>query len=164
MRPAFQSPSACGTPDRCRTSCRLHNACPETSHGPTGPLDPRTRLATRATRGLPRVRGNGHNSSGALYLACATGNDLPAASREPYTVRMIPHEQWIASDPNAPRKTSNSLSGERPWQPAQKPSSLHWKTVSLSSQRCRDVGKCSIFRVFVPRSEEHTSELQSQRY
>src|SRR5437867_10100721 len=41
MHPAFQSPSACGTPDRFRTSCRFHNTCPGTSHGPTGPLDPR---------------------------------------------------------------------------------------------------------------------------
>src|SRR5215510_6640255 len=115
MHPAFQSPSVCGTPDRCGTSCRLHNACPETSHGPTGTLDPRTRLATRATGGLPRVSGHGHNGSGALCRAFATRNDLPAASREPYTVRMIPHEPWIASDTNAPRKTSNSLEGERLW-------------------------------------------------
>jgi L-aminopeptidase/D-esterase-like protein len=71
-------------------------------------LDPRTRLATRATGGLPRVSGHGHNRSGALCLAFATGNDLPAASRKPDTVRMIPHEQWISCDTNAPRKTSNS--------------------------------------------------------
>src|SRR4030095_8473007 len=52
-----------------------------------------------------------------LYVSRARlRNDLPAASREPDTVRIIPHEPWIASDTNAPRKTSNRLSGERPWQ------------------------------------------------
>src|SRR4029453_6150968 len=67
------------------------------------------RLAKRATVDLPRVSGNGHNGSGDICLAFAPGNDLPAASREPYTLRMIPHEPWIASDTNAHRKTTNSL-------------------------------------------------------
>jgi hypothetical protein len=108
------------------------------------------RLAKRATVDLPRVSGHGHNGSGDLCLAFATGHDLPAESRAPYTVRMIPHEPWIAGDNNAHRKTTNSLYGERPWQPAKKPSSVHLKTVYLRSQRCRAVGKCSIFRAFVP--------------
>src|SRR5262245_42777052 len=88
--------------------------------------------------------------SASRCLTFATGNDLPAASSELSNLRMIPHEQWMSSDTNAPSKTSNSLSGERPWQPAKKQSYLHLKTVYLRSQRCRDVGKCSIFRAFVP--------------
>jgi len=67
------------------------------------------RLAKRATVDLPRVSGNGHNGNGDLCLAFATGHDLPAESREPYTLRMIPHEQWISSYNNAHRKTTNSL-------------------------------------------------------
>ena len=43
MRPAFQSPSVCGTPDRFRTSCRLHNACSATSY-----------CLPRAPRSLPK--------------------------------------------------------------------------------------------------------------
>jgi D-aminopeptidase len=51
------------------------------------------RLAQRATTGLARVGGYGHNSSGDIFLAFATGNHLPAGSADPYNLRMLPHEQ-----------------------------------------------------------------------
>lgn len=51
------------------------------------------RLAQRATAGLARTGGMGHNSSGDIFLALATGNQLPAAQPEPYALRMLPHEQ-----------------------------------------------------------------------
>ncbi len=38
------------------------------------------RLAQRATIGLARVGGNGYNSSGDIFLAFATGNDVPVMS------------------------------------------------------------------------------------
>jgi D-aminopeptidase len=49
------------------------------------------RLARRATVGLARVGGNGHDSSGDLFLAFATGNHLPRgqAVRD---VRSLDHE------------------------------------------------------------------------
>jgi D-aminopeptidase len=49
------------------------------------------RLARRATVGLARVGGVGHNGSGDVFLAFATGNALDAAAREPSTVRMLPN-------------------------------------------------------------------------
>jgi D-aminopeptidase len=52
-----------------------------------------TRLAQRATVGLARVGGVGHNGSGDLFLAFATGNDVPQGVTEPYSLRMIPHPQ-----------------------------------------------------------------------
>lgn len=51
------------------------------------------RLAQRATTGLARVGGYGHNSSGDIFLAFATGNHLPAGRPGPYDLRMLPHEQ-----------------------------------------------------------------------
>jgi D-aminopeptidase len=48
------------------------------------------RLARRATVGLARVGGVGHNGSGDVFLAFATGNALPVVAREPTTVRMLP--------------------------------------------------------------------------
>ena len=51
------------------------------------------RLAQRATVGLSRVGGLGHNSSGDLFLAFATGNSLPADPPAAYQVRMLPHGQ-----------------------------------------------------------------------
>jgi D-aminopeptidase len=51
------------------------------------------RLARRATVGLARVGGVGHNSSGDLFLAFATGNHLPMNSSQPITVRMLPNAQ-----------------------------------------------------------------------
>jgi D-aminopeptidase len=51
------------------------------------------RLAQRATTGLARVGGFGHNSSGDIFLAFATGNHLPAGLGQPYTLHMLPHEQ-----------------------------------------------------------------------
>jgi D-aminopeptidase len=50
------------------------------------------RLARRATVGLARVGGVGHNGSGDLFLAFATGNDLPAGAEAPLPLRMLPHE------------------------------------------------------------------------
>jgi D-aminopeptidase len=51
------------------------------------------RLARRATTGLARVGGNGHNGSGDLFLAFATGNHVPMASTQPIPVRMLPNSQ-----------------------------------------------------------------------
>ena len=50
------------------------------------------RLARRATVGLARAGGTGHNGSGDIFLAFATGNDLPAGQSAPYELRMVPHE------------------------------------------------------------------------
>jgi D-aminopeptidase len=50
------------------------------------------RLAQRATVGLARVGGTGHNYSGDLFLAFATGNDVPAQGNTFLThLQMIPH-------------------------------------------------------------------------
>jgi D-aminopeptidase len=49
------------------------------------------RLARRATVGLARVGGNGYNSSGDIFLAFATGNDVAKVDR-PLEVRMLPHD------------------------------------------------------------------------
>jgi D-aminopeptidase len=51
------------------------------------------RLAQRATTGLARVGGYGHNSSGDIFLAFATGNHLPANPAGLYELHMLPHEQ-----------------------------------------------------------------------
>lgn len=51
------------------------------------------RLAQRATVGLARVGGVGHNSSGDLFLAFATGNHLPAGQKSKYELTMLPHAQ-----------------------------------------------------------------------
>lgn len=51
------------------------------------------RLAQRATVGVARVGGVGHNSSGDIFLAFATGNALPAETDGPREVRMLPHRQ-----------------------------------------------------------------------
>jgi D-aminopeptidase len=50
------------------------------------------RLARRATVGLARVGGIGHNGSGDVFLAFATGNALAAEARAPREVRMLPNE------------------------------------------------------------------------
>lgn len=50
------------------------------------------RLARRATVGLARVGGHGFNTSGDLFLAFATGNELVAPPTRPYALTMIPHE------------------------------------------------------------------------
>ena len=50
------------------------------------------RLAQRATVGLARVGGTGHNGSGDIFLAFATGNNLP--NRSPnflHSLNMLPH-------------------------------------------------------------------------
>jgi D-aminopeptidase len=49
------------------------------------------RLARRATLGLARVGGLGSNYSGDLFLAFATGNDLPTAADKPLSLQMLPH-------------------------------------------------------------------------
>lgn len=51
------------------------------------------RLAQRATAGLARTGGFGHNSSGDIFLAFATGNHLPARATAPYQLQMLPHSQ-----------------------------------------------------------------------
>lgn len=49
------------------------------------------RLARHATAGLARVGGIGHNGSGDIFLAFATGNHLPANPDAPYALKMLPH-------------------------------------------------------------------------
>jgi D-aminopeptidase len=50
------------------------------------------RLAQRATSGLARVGGTGHNASGDLFLAFATGQHVPAQADAPFPLgMMIPH-------------------------------------------------------------------------
>lgn len=50
------------------------------------------RLARRATIGLARVGGTGHNGSGDLFLAFATGNHLPTTESETLrTLTMLPN-------------------------------------------------------------------------
>ncbi len=58
------------------------------------------RLAQRATVGLAQVGGYGHNSSGDIFLAFATGNDLPFGATEtlaagivrPLPIQMLPNQ------------------------------------------------------------------------
>jgi len=47
------------------------------------------RLAQRATVGLSRTGGVGHNSSGDLFLAFATGQHIPAGAKEPFQLGMM---------------------------------------------------------------------------
>jgi len=54
------------------------------------------RLAQRATVGLGRVGGHGHNGSGDLFLAFATGNHIPAETAQRIPVEMLPHSQMDA--------------------------------------------------------------------
>jgi D-aminopeptidase len=49
------------------------------------------RLAQRATAGLARVGGVGHNGSGDLFLAFATGNHVPFGAKQPLELQMLPH-------------------------------------------------------------------------
>ncbi len=51
------------------------------------------RLARRATVGLARVGGTGHDSSGDLFLAFATGNHVPATGAAPFPLQALPHDQ-----------------------------------------------------------------------
>ncbi len=60
--------------------------------GTDAPLLPHQcrRLAQRAAVGFSRVGGIGHNGSGDIFLAFATGNHLPANAQEPVTVQTLP--------------------------------------------------------------------------
>src|SRR5574341_117766 len=49
------------------------------------------RLAQRASVGLARVGSVGHNGSGDIFLAFATGNHIPTNPESPVEVRMLPH-------------------------------------------------------------------------
>ncbi len=51
------------------------------------------RLAQRATVGLARVGGIGHNGSGDIFLAFATGNELPYRAETLPQLTMLPHHQ-----------------------------------------------------------------------
>ncbi|MFN2167172.1 MAG: P1 family peptidase, partial [Anaerolineae bacterium] len=51
------------------------------------------RLAQRATVGLARVGGIGHDGSGDIFLAFATGNHVPASANAPVSVQMLPNSQ-----------------------------------------------------------------------
>lgn len=50
------------------------------------------RLSQRATVGLARAGGLGHNSSGDIFLTFATGNHLPNGEDQSYDLRMLSHE------------------------------------------------------------------------
>lgn len=49
------------------------------------------RLAKRASLGVARVGGIGHNGSGDIFLAFATGNHFPASQKGSYEIEMLPH-------------------------------------------------------------------------
>jgi D-aminopeptidase len=49
------------------------------------------RLARRAAVGFARVGGIGHNGSGDLFLAFATGNSIPDGRQEPFAIRYLPN-------------------------------------------------------------------------
>lgn len=51
------------------------------------------RLARRATVGLARTGGVGHDSSGDIFLAFATGNRLPGNHSALHELKMLPHDQ-----------------------------------------------------------------------
>jgi D-aminopeptidase len=51
-----------------------------------------SRLARRATVGLARVGGVGHNGSGDLFVAFATGNRLPGKVQSLQDLKMLPNE------------------------------------------------------------------------
>ena len=51
------------------------------------------RLAQRAATGLARVGGYGHNGSGDIFLAFATGNEIDSSGGTPVAVRMLPNER-----------------------------------------------------------------------
>lgn len=51
------------------------------------------RLAQRATVGLARVGGMGHNFSGDIFLAFSNGNHIPAQGEEIVSIRMIPNHE-----------------------------------------------------------------------
>ena len=48
------------------------------------------RLAKRATVGLGRVGGTGHNGSGDIFLCFSTGNHFPAGHRGPFQLHALP--------------------------------------------------------------------------
>jgi D-aminopeptidase len=50
------------------------------------------RLAQRATVGLARVGGVGHNFSGDIFLAFSTGNHVPNHGEGLIDLKMMPHE------------------------------------------------------------------------
>lgn len=54
------------------------------------------RLAQRATVGLARVGGVGHNTSGDIFIAFATGNDLPFDMPDYVDVKMLRHQKLNA--------------------------------------------------------------------
>jgi len=51
------------------------------------------RLARRATVGLARVGGTGHNTSGDIFLAFATGNHLPLEAQGLLDLKMLQHQR-----------------------------------------------------------------------
>jgi D-aminopeptidase len=51
------------------------------------------RLAQRATVGLARVGGVGHNGSGDIFLAFSVGNHVYQEAKKPVPVQMLPHHQ-----------------------------------------------------------------------
>jgi len=51
------------------------------------------RLARRAAVGFARVGGIGHNGSGDIFLAFATGNHMPGTAQEPMPIQYLPNHK-----------------------------------------------------------------------
>jgi D-aminopeptidase len=51
------------------------------------------RLARRATVGMAKCGGYGGNTSGDIFLSFSTGNVLPAQSKKPLNIKMLPHSE-----------------------------------------------------------------------
>jgi D-aminopeptidase len=51
------------------------------------------RLARRATVGLARVGSTGHDASGDIFIAFATGNRVPLQTDDSVALKMVPHDQ-----------------------------------------------------------------------
>jgi D-aminopeptidase len=67
------------------------------------------RLAQRATIGLARTGGVGHNGSGDLFLAFSTGNAVPATADRPYAVLTLPQPQMNPLFDAAAEATEESI-------------------------------------------------------
>jgi D-aminopeptidase len=51
------------------------------------------RMARRATVGIAKCGGYGGNTSGDIFLCFSTGNSVPAESKKPLSVKMLPHTE-----------------------------------------------------------------------
>jgi D-aminopeptidase len=73
------------------------------------------RLARRAALGMGRVGGLGHNGSGDIFLAFATGNHIKGSVQEPYGLKMLPHHHlnpfFLATAEAVEEAILNALTG-----------------------------------------------------